>query len=508
MRARSLSALFASAMIAASIILVAASSAIAGGTLKIGRQQDSTTLDPIFTIQNADIWVMNNMNSLLVRVNREATDVEPDLAERWEISEDGLSYTFHLREGLKFSDGSTLKASDVKFSLERLRDVEGSIMAGMFSIIAGIETPDDRTVVVKLNQQSAPAMAAFAMFSAAVLPETAVKAGGEDFGNSPVGAGAFMLDEWRRGEYLRLVKNPHYWEADRVQLDAIEWVYIPNDNTRILKLQAGEVDAIIFVPFNRVAELDADPNINVHLDPSSRMDHMLVNHANPPLDDLRVRQALYYALDRQSVVDAVTFGYGKVANSFIPDGAMFYNPDNIDYPYDPEKAKDLLAEAGVGDFSLDFLITAGDSVHDQIGVIVKDQLGKVGIDVNLIKQEEGQQWDSTVAGEYDISINYWTNDVIDPDQKSTFCVYGDDENLSYYTRYKNPKVSALVEEGRVELNADKRRQIYYDIQRIAKEDVHWVDMYYSPFRNASRSNVKNFFQNPMGRFMLEDTSVE
>lgn len=508
MRAKPFATLLRTAVVALAIVAAAATSALAAGTLKIGRQQDSTTLDPIFTIQNADIWVMNNMNSLLVRVNRDGTDVEPDLAESWDISEDGLTYTFHLRDGLKFSDGSPLKASDVKFSLERLRDVEGSIMAGMFSVIAGIQTPDDRTVVVTLNEQSAPAMAGFAMFSAAVLPEKAVMEAGEDFGNNPVGAGAFMLDEWRRGEYLRLVKNPNYWEADRVKLDAVEWVYIPNDNTRILKLQAGEVDAIIFVPFNRVAELEADPNINVHLDPSSRMDHMLVNHSHEPLGDLRVRQALYHALDRQSIVDAVTFGHGKVANSFIPAGAMFYNPDNKDYPFDPEKAKALLADAGVDGLALDFLITAGSSVHDQIGVIVKDQLGKVGIDVNLIKQEEGQQWESTVAGDYDISINYWTNDVIDPDQKSTFCVYGDDENLSYYTRYKNPEVTALVEQGRVELDPDKRRQIYYDIQRIAKNDVHWVDLYYSPFRNASRSNVMNFFQNPMGRFMLEDTSIE
>ena len=494
--------------ILATLAAMGASAALAEGDLKIARQQDSTTLDPIFTIQNADIWVMNNMNSLLVRVNRAATDVEPDLAESWDISADGLTYTFHLREGLKFGDGSPLKASDAKFSLERLRDAEGSVMGGMFSVMGDISAPDDRTVVVTLNQPSAPALAGFAMFSAAVLPEAAVKARGEDFGNNPAGAGAFMLDEWRRGEYLRLVKNPNYWEADRVKLDAIEWVYIPNDNTRILKLQAGEVDAIIFVPFNRVAELQADADINVHLDPSSRMDHMLINHANGPLGDARVRQALYYALDRQAVVDAVTFGHGKVANSFLPAGAMYYNPDNQDYPFDPEKAKALLAEAGVDELTLDFLITAGDSVHDQIGVIVKDQFGKAGIDVNLIKQEEGQQWESTVAGEYDISINYWTNDVIDPDQKSTFCVYGDEENKSYYTSYKNPDVTALVEKGRVELDKDKRRQIYYDIQRIAKADAHWVDLYYSPFRNASRSNVKGFFQNPMGRFMLEDTSIE
>lgn len=489
-------------------LTLATPAAEAAGTLKIGRHQDSTTLDPILTIQNADIWVMNNMNGLLVRVNRDATDVEPDLAESWDISADGLTYTFHLRDGLMFSDGSPLKASDAKFSLERLRDTEGSIMAGMFSVMKSVEAPDDRTVVITLNQPSAPFLAGMAMFSAAILPQAAVTAAGDDFGSNPVGAGAFVLDEWKRGEYLRLKKNPHYWEADMVSLDGVEWVYIPNDNTRILKLQAGEVDAVVFVPFNRVAELDADENINVHLDPSSREDHMLINHAHEPLGDVRVRQALYHAIDRQSIVDAVTFGYGKVANSFLPAGAMFYNADNPDYAFDPVKAKALLAEAGVDGLSLDFLLTAGDSIHDQIGVIVKDQLGKVGVDVNLIKQEEGQQWESTVAGEYDLSVNYWTNDVIDPDQKATFCVYGDDENKSYYTSYRNPEVSALVEQGRIELDRGKRQAIYHQIQKIAKTDVHWIDLYYSPFRNASRSNVKNFFQSPMGRFMLEDTSIE
>ncbi|MDF2763696.1 MAG: diguanylate cyclase [Rhodospirillales bacterium] len=491
--------------------------AAAQGVLKIARHQDSTTLDPIFTIQNADIWVMNNMNGLLVRVNREGTDVEPDLAERWEISPDGTTYTFHLREGLKFSDGSPLTARDAKFSLERLRDQEGSVMASMFSVIKSIETPDDGTVVITLNQPSAPFLASLAMFSAAVLPEKALAAadnanagetGDLEFGNNPVGAGAFMLEEWRRGEVLRLKKNPNYWEADRVKLDGVEWQFIPNDNTRVLKLQAGEVDAIVFIPFNRVTELQGNPDLQVHLDPSSREDHILINHDHEPLGDVRVRHALYHAIDRQAIVDAVTFGHGKVANSFVPAGAMFYNPDNPDYPYDLEKAKALLKEAGVEGLSLRFLLTAGDSVHDQIGVIVKDQLAKVGIDVELVKQEEGQQWESTVAGEYDISVNYWTNDIIDPDQKATFSVYGDDENRSYYTGYKNPEVAKLVEQGRVELDRAKREDIYRQIQEIAKRDAHWIDLYYSPFRNASRKNVQNFYQNPMGRFMLEDTSLQ
>ena len=490
------------------MIAMPSGQALAGKVLQIARQQDSTTLDPIMTIQNADIWVMNNMNSLLVRVSRDGTTIEPDLAESWTISPDGKDYTMNLRANLKFGDGSPLQASDAKYSLLRLRDQEGSVMAGMFSDITTIDTPTDRTVVIHLKQRSAPFLAALAMFSAAILPEKELKSRGQDFGSDPVGAGAFNLKEWKRGQYISLVKNPYFWEADRVKLDGVEWSYIPNDNTRILKLQTGEVDAAIFIPFNRAKELDGSKDIEVHMDPSSRMDHMLVNHAHKPLDDLRVRQAIYYALNRQAIVDVVTFGFGKVANSFIPAGAMYYNPDNFDYPYDPAKAKKLLADAGVKNLTLNLLVTAGDSVHDQIAVMVKDQLGKVGIGVNIVKQEEGQQWESTVAGEYDISVNYWTNDVIDPDQKSSFCVFGDEENLSYFTRYKNPKVTALIEQGRGELDSAKRKQIYSDIQRMAKEDVHWIDLYYSPFRNASRTNVVNFFQNPMGRFMLEDTYMK
>ena len=138
--------------------------------------------------------------------------------------------------------------------------------------------------------------------------------------------------------------------------------------------------------------------------------------------------------------------------------------------------------------------------------MLKDQLGKVDVNVDIRKVDPGQIWDMFVSGDYDISVAYWTNDIIDPDQKSTFSV-GMDENLNYYTRYKSQKVADLVAQGRVELDAEKRRDIYYEVQKIAKDDVHWIDLYYAPYRNISRSYVKNFLQNPLGRFMLEETTM-
>jgi peptide/nickel transport system substrate-binding protein len=494
--------------LAAAVLITWTATAFADGTLRIGREQDSTTLDPILTIQNVDIWVMDNMNAGLVRVTYDGSGLEPDLAETWTVSDDALTYTFTLRGGLKFSDGSPITPQDVKFSLERLRDQKDSVMGSMYKVVKSVETPDDKTVVITLNEPSAPFLSTLAMFSASVVPEKAVKDRGADFGSNPVGAGAFMLKEWKRGDTVSLVRNPNYWEASRVKLDGVDWLNIPNDNTRVLKLQGSEIEAAVFIPFNQIDTLAKDPNIEIHLDPSSREDNLLINHAHKPLDDVRVRKAVCAAIDRDAIVKTVLFGHGKVANSFIPAGALYYNANNKVCGYDPAAASKLLEEAGAKDLALKLLIPAGDSIADQTAVLVKDQLGKVGVTVNIEKQEQGQQFQSMIEGEYDLSTTYWTNDIIDPDEKVTFSVYGIDDNRSYFTNYKNEKVTKLVEEGRHEMDADKRTAIYAEIQQTVADEVHWIDLYYSPFRNASRKNVQKFYQNPTGRFMLEDTSIE
>jgi peptide/nickel transport system substrate-binding protein len=500
------SRLSAAAAAMAVTVLVAGSHVAQGaGVLRIGTNEDSTTFDPIKTIQNADIWVLNNMNAFLVRANREANDLVPDLAETWEISDDGLEYTFHLREA-KFSDGSPVTAQDAVFSLTRLRDDPESVQSAMFQIMDEISAPDDRTVVVRLSEPSTPFLAMLAMFAAAIVPEAAVTELGEAFGTEPVGAGAFRLQEWRRGEMIALEKNEHYWEEGLPKLDGVEWHVVSDDNTRILKVQAGELDAAIFIPFNRVAAFEADPEINVHLDPSTREDHLLLNHENEWLANKNVRKALNIATDVKSIVDVVTFGYGTPANSYIPKGALYYSPDNPNYAYDPAKAKAMLEAEGATDISLTQVVAAGNEVNEQIAVLLKDQWSKVGVNLDIQKVDPGQIWNMFVAGEYDVAVAYWTNDIIDPDQKSTFSL-GMDENLNYYTRYQNQEVADLVAKGRVELDPERRREIYYQIQKIAKDDVHWIDLYYSPFRNISRANVQDFFQNPLGRFMLETTSI-
>jgi peptide/nickel transport system substrate-binding protein len=328
--------------------------------------------------------------------------------------------------------------------------------------------------------------------------------GADAYGEKPIASGAFVVEEWRRGDRVILKKNPNFWQADRVKLDGVEWISVPDDNTRMLNVQAGELDTAIFVPFSRVEELKKDPNLNVDIDASTREDHLLINHAHGALGKKEVRQALDLAIDKKAIVDTVTFGQGTVANSYIPKGALYYYADNLQRPYDPEKAKELLAAAGASDLTLNYLVRAGDEVDEQTAVLVQQQLQKAGITANLQKVDPSQEWDMIVAGDYDVSVNYWTNDILDPDQKTTF-VLGHDSNNNYSTNYKNEAVKELVAKARLELDPKKREQMYVDLQKMAKDDVNWIDLYYSPYINVSRKNIENFYQNPLGRFFLEDT---
>lgn len=492
------------ALLGLALSTAVASVAEAQGVLTIGRREDGTTFDPIASAQNIDFWVFSNVFDVLVRVDKAGKNLVPGIAESWDVTPDALTYTFHLRDE-KFSDGSPVTAEDVMYSLTRIRDSELSLWSDSYKIIKDMQTPDPKTLIITLNGPSAPFLSTLAMPGASIVSKAAMESMGEAaFAEMPVGSGAFMVGEWRRGDRVILKKNPNYWEADKVSLDGVEWISMPDDNTRMLAVQAGQLDAAIYVPFSRVAELKKDPSLTVVTDPSTREDHLLLNHEHKPLDNVKVRDAIDYAIDKQAIVETVTFGLGEVANSYIPKGALYHSDDNGARGFDPEKAKALLAEADAGPITLNYLVDAGDQTQEQIAVLLQQQLGNIGITLNLQKVDPSQTWDMLINGDYDMSVNYWTNDILDPDQKTTF-VLGHDVNMNYMTRYQNEKVKDLVAAARLEMDASKREAMYAEIQKLAKADVHWIDLYYSPFISVTRKGVENFGQNPLGRFYLEDT---
>ncbi|MBS7538141.1 ABC transporter substrate-binding protein [Ancylobacter lacus] len=491
------------AAFAALLSLSASHAAFAAGVLTIGRNEDSTTFDPIKSAQNVDNWVFSNVFDVLVRVDRSGSKLVPGLAESWTISEDGLTYTFKLRDAT-FSDGSPVTAEDAAFSLLRIRDDKGSLWSDSFKIVDTATAADPKTLVVKLKSKSVPFLAMMALPNVSVLPKKAVEADPDGFAQKPVGSGAFSVAEWRRGDRIILKKNPRYWDAGHVSLDGVEWIVIPDDNTRMLNVQTGQIDAAITVPFSRVSELKKDPNLVVEMDPSTREDHLLINHEHGALAKKEVREALDLAIDKKAIVDAATFGIGEVAYSYIPKGALYHYAQNLQRPYDPAKAREMLKAAGASDLTLKYIVNAGKETDEQIAVLIQQQLAQAGVKVDLQKVDPSQSWDMLVNGDYDISVMYWTNDILDPDQKTTF-VLGHDTNLNYMTRYKNEEVKALVEAARLETDPAKREAMYVQLQKMAKGDVNWIDLYYSPYVNVTRKNIEGFYQNPLGRFFLEDT---
>lgn len=501
MRSKHLKLLTAAALAACTL---ATGVAQAAGVLTIGCREESTTFDPIKSAQNRDNWVFSNVYDVLVRVDNTGTRLVPGLAESWKVSDDGLTYTFKLRSA-KFSDGSPITASDAAFSLLRIRDNKGSLWSDSYKIIDKAEATDPQTLVVTLKGPSVPFLAQLALPNVSILSQKAMeKMGEEAYAQDPVASGAFIVKEWLRGDRVVLEKNPNFWQADKVSLDGVEWISIPDDNTRMLKVQAGELDSAIFVPFSRVETLKKDSNLVVHMDPSTREDHLLINHEHGLLGKPEVRQALDMAINKKALVDTVTFGHGQVAYSYIPKGALYHNADNLQRPYDPEKAKKMLADAGAAGLKLNYVVNAGNEADEQIAVLVQQQLAAVGVTANLQKVDPTQSWQMLIDGDYDLSVMYWTNDILDPDQKTTF-VLGHDTNMNYMTRYKNDKVKDLVAAARVEVDPSKRQQMYTDLQAIAKQDVNWIDLYYSPYINISRKNIEHFQQNPLGRFSLEET---
>lgn len=492
--------------LAASLLVVSTTEVFAGGTLRIGRDGDSNTMDAIKTTQNVDIWVINNVHAFLVRSNREGNDIEPDLAESWTVSDDNLTYTFKIREAA-FSDGTPVTLDDVVFSLERLRDDPESTQSSLFQIMTSIEAADDSTLVITLSEPSAAFLSTLAMYASSIVPKAAIEAMGDDYGTSPVSAGRFKVAEWRRGEVLALEPNEHYYGGSATNVDRVEFQVVPDDNTRVLKVQAGELDVAMGVPFSMLPQLESDPNVTVHLNPSTREDHLLLNHTNEALAKKEVRQAINMGISMDAIIQVVNFGIGEPANSLIPAGTLFYNPDNKNWPYDPEKAKAMIEAAGATGTTLQFVIGAGSASGEQLGVVVQQQLAQIGLNIELKKVDPGQVWSTFVDGGYDIAPAYWTYDILDPDQKVAFSV-GADDNLSYFTRYENPEVTQLVKDARLELDPAKRQDLYNKIQAIAKDDVHWVDLYYSPFSNVTTTEVDGFYQNPMGVIPLHEVSVD
>jgi peptide/nickel transport system substrate-binding protein len=462
--------------------------------LRMGYGSDVLTLDPIKTVYGSDIIIQGMMFARLLQANADRSDVGPGLAEKWDISDDGLTYTFYLRDA-KFSDGSPITAEDVAFSYTRMRFQKDTAYNAPFQPLKEAKAKDAKTVVMTLDRKFTPFLTLTEIWNTGIVPKAAVEKMGDDaFAKAPVTSGPFKFVDWKPGDRVVLAKNEHYYREGLPHLDGIEFRYIPDDNTRVSMLQAGEIDVNIGVPIARLAELKA-AGFRAEPETSSVTYELLINHSKAPFDNLKFRQAVSHGIDRQAIADTVTLGSGVAANSIFSPALDYFDKSLPAIQRDVAKAKALLAESGVSDASFELMVAAGVTDDEKTAVLIQAQLAEVGITANVAKVDPTSVWTRLIDGDYQSQINWWYNETRDPDNALRWCAWGAGDNKSYYTRYNNDEVNKLIEEAAGETDGDKRGALYAKIQQITVDEVAQVALYYPAWLNAYSPKVKDLILN-------------
>ena len=483
-----------------------------GGTLTWSRGSVPENLDIAWTENNADVWVVVNVLEPLVRVDPTGTEIEPALAESWEVSEDGLVYTFKLRQGVKFHDGTDMTVEDVVFSLQRAKDT--GLWNWSLSNVASIEALDESTVQITLAEESAEFLAGLALFSNAIFPQAAYEAAGtpEEFFKKPIGTGPFMVEDWVVGEYMDLKANPDYWEMGEdgqplPYLDGVHLTQVPEDSTRVLQVQSGETDATDAIAFSQVAQLQDDATATLTKWPSTQSYYIFLNHRVPPFDDVKVRQALNYAADKQTLVDVVLSGNGEVATSFMPKASPCWDPNLEGFPYDLEKAKQLIAESSYPDGHTGAVIEvpSGRVIGRDQATVLQDMWSQIGINVE-VSEVEGGLLSEEFRNEQQQAISgyQWTNDVIDPAQQVAWMVV----DPAIHSGWVNERAIELTKQAAVELDPEKRCEMYYEIQQIFNDDAVAILLYHTPFTTFVNKDVKGFYQIPLGWLVFKSAWID
>jgi peptide/nickel transport system substrate-binding protein len=438
-----------------------AGAALAQGDVTIGLQQEPTVLDPTAdATASIDGIFTHNVFESLVTVTEDG-EIAPDLAESWTVSEDGLSYTFKLHDGVKFHDGSTLDSADVKFSVDRAMGPDSvNPSKDVFESIESVEAPDPLTVVISMKKPDAFFLFGMAQGDASIIAEGTEEANK----TAPVGSGPYRFESWTRGDRIVLAKNPDHRDAAEVGMEKITFRFISDPAAAVAALMAEELDAFPGMPAPEVLpQFEADPRFNVVVGTTEGEVILAMNNSKPPFDDVRVRRAVAHALDRKAIIDGAMYGYATPIGSFFPPHHKAYLDLTGLYELDVEKAKALLAEAGHAD-GLEVIMRLPPFPYARrSGEIIQSQLAKIGIDAKIENVEWGF-WISEVYKKkaYDLTIIAHTS----PNDMGNFA-----RGPDYFYGYDNAEFAALWDSIRTETDPAKLDALQKEGQRFLADDA-------------------------------------
>lgn len=433
----------------------------------IGGEPDQ--LDPHMTSSYFSFQVLENVFDTLVEPD-ENLEMQPALAESWDVSEDQLTYTFDLRDGVTWHDGSPFTADDVVYSYTRIIDGELA-PAWRFSAVTSVTAPDDDTVVIEVAQPSPNLLSAIGGYKGlAIVQQENVESG--EITQHPIGTGPFSVASYRSGDSIELAANEDWW-GGAPELAGVQFRFIPEPTTALAELTAGGVHWTDNVPPQQVAELADDDSLVVESAASNDYWYLATNEAHPPFDDVRVRQAIAYGIDREAIALVTQYGNATVNQLAIPETSGWYTEYDT-YSYDPDKARELLDEAGVESLEIDMLTTGEYPETVTAAQAIAAQLAEIGVTVTPRELDFATWLDEQGQGTWDMLMLSWLGN-IDPDD--FYYAQHHSTGAFNFQGYANAEVDALLDEARVETDEDARADLYAQAATTIADDASYVYLY-------------------------------
>lgn len=482
------------ASMAAAVLLSTTALSAQPASLRMAWSQDATGLDPHTQTAFSSLRLLELVYEPLVRLDPEL-NVVPAIAESWAFSNDGLTLTFKLDADARFSDGATVTSADVKASFERLLDeATGAAARSNFLSIASIDTPDPATVVFTLSQPDAPILVAMATINAAVLPAKAIADG--SVATTALGSGPFALDQWEPNVREVLGVNAN-WAGGDVAYDGITISVLPDETAILASLRAGQTDfALLNDPL--VATLvPSEPNLQLNAIPGLAYNVLQLNPSRPPMDNLKVRQAISCAVDRQDVLDTALVGEGKVTGPLTMP-AYASDPSTLFcYKQDLDKAKALMAEAGVDGFTAKVIAATGEPpVASAEAQVLQSQLAEIGVKLEIELLELNVYVDRWLAGDFDMAV---AQNGGRPDPYPMYNRYfTKDGNLVKVSNFTDDELDSLLQQGRVETDIAKRKVIFQSFEARLAELSPWIWLSTSNTYTAQLKTLSGFEPSPTG----------
>lgn len=484
------------------------------GVLVVGQIAEPKSLDPQAVTAVNDFRILVNIFEGLVQYKDGTLEVEPALAQSWMVSDDGTEYTFKLREGVKFHDGSDFNAEAVKFNFDRMlnedheyHDTGPFPLSFFFSAVETTEAIDESTVKFTLNAPYAPFLSNLAYPTGLIMSPQSVKDHGKEVGRNPSGTGPFKFAQWKANQLVAVERNAEYW-GENAGLDAVVFRPITDANTRTAEMLSGGIDMMVEVPPNALSEFEGD-GFTITEQAGPHLWFLILNAKEGPFANKKIRQAANYAINKEGIVNNVLEGTAEVAAGPTPPAfAWAYNDSLSPYPYNPEKAKALIAESGVEDLALTFYVTEGGSgMLDPVpmGTAIQADLNAVGFDVKI----ETYEWNTFLGevnpgleGKADMAEMAWMTN--DPDTLPFLALRTEawpDKGGFNSGYYSNDKVDELLNAARESTDQAERAKLYKEMQEIVYEDAPWVFVANWKQNAVTSDAVSNFKLQPS--FLLE-----